>query len=154
MMDNDKHREHVLEAVLMASELGDVSLEVLRQVHDADVEASDIDALVEEDLAAWQGDTLCLTEEGRRRAEDVIRRHRLVEVLLSSLLGLDRSRASEIGCMVEHDLRPEMVDSVCTFLGHPASCPHGRSIPAGSCCRAGRRTVDSQVIPLTSGLGR
>ena len=43
-----------------------------------------------------------------------------------------------------------MVDSVCTLLGHPSTCPHGRAIPPGACCRDGRTTVASQVLPLSS----
>jgi DtxR family Mn-dependent transcriptional regulator len=149
-MGNGKHREHALEAILMAEEAGDTTLEGLRREHDEEVSAEEVEAAVAEGLAERDGEGVRLTAEGRRLAEDVIRRHRLVEVMLATMLGLDRERASQIGCLVEHDLRPEMVDSVCTLLGHPATCPHGRPIPAGPCCRDGRTTVETQVVPLTA----
>jgi Mn-dependent DtxR family transcriptional regulator len=31
-------------------------------------------------------------------------------------------------------LSPEATDKICTFLGHPRSCPHGAPIPPGPCC--------------------
>lgn len=90
-----------------------------------------------------------LTETGRRTAETVVRRHRLTEVLLDAVLKLDGKRAFDIGCQMEHDMQPEMVEAFCTLLGHPEVCPHGRPIPAGPCCRMHSTTVESQVVPLT-----
>lgn len=149
-MTDEKHREHVLEAILMAEEQGDTSPAGLEVAHDEDVSDDDLAALEAEGLLERAGEGVALTDAGRRLAEDVLRRHRLVEVMLATMLGLDRERASQIGCMVEHDLRPEMVDSVCTLLGHPATCPHGRAIPPGPCCRDHRTTVATQVVPLSA----
>jgi len=147
---DDKHREHVLEAILMAEECGDTTPEGLASAHDEEVSEEDVSAVVDEGLVTRKGAGLALSDEGRHLAEDVVRRHRLAAVMLSTLLGLDRERASEIACMVEHDLRPEMVDSVCTLLGHPETCPHGRRIPGGACCRDGQTTIETQVVPLSS----
>jgi len=144
-----KHRENMLEAILMAEE---------RSRGEADGGADGADSIGEEDLGELENEGLVtlqgarpvLTPEGRLVAEDVTRRHRLTEVLLASLLGLDKERASEIGCIVEHDIRPEMVDGICTLLGHPTTCPHGGPIPPGPCCKDHRTTVESQVVPLTT----
>jgi DtxR family Mn-dependent transcriptional regulator len=50
-------------------------------------------------------------------------------------------------CKFEHILSPEATDKICTFLGHPRTCPHGAPIPPGPCCAAGlsemRQTVSS-----------
>jgi DtxR family Mn-dependent transcriptional regulator len=35
---------------------------------------------------------------------------------------------------MEHIINPEVTNSICSFLGHPKSCPHGRAIPTGDCC--------------------
>ncbi len=43
--------------------------------------------------------------------------------------------------------RREATDSVCTLLGHPPTCPHGKPIPPGECCGAFQRTVR----PLVTG---
>lgn len=147
----NEHRAHLLEAILVAGERGEVTLEAIRRVHpQEDLGQEDLSNLEQEGLVVLRGHRVVLTPSGRELAEDIIRRHRLAEVLLSSFLGLDRERASAIGCIVEHDLRPEMVDSVCTLLGHPSTCPHGNPIPAGACCRQGRTSIESQVVPLSS----
>jgi putative ABC transport system ATP-binding protein len=82
------------------------------------------------------GDRMILfTEKGRKRAEDVIRRHRLAERLFVQTFHVqDEHEVAEQACRFEHILSPEATDSICTFLGHPRTCPHGSPIPAGECC--------------------
>lgn len=146
--------EDLLEAVLMAEELGDTSVERIRAARseDAQVEVSedDITALAAQGYLEHERGQVRLTPSGREIAEQVARRHRLTEMLLFTWLGIDLDLASEIGCRVEHGVREELLDGVCTLLGHPATCPHGRPIPPGPCCREGRTTVESQIVPLTA----
>lgn len=145
-----KHRENILESLLMAEERARGDADGGADGADPAIGDEEARLLVREGLLIRQGDDLVLTQEGRVMAEDVTRRHRLTEVLLASLLGLDKERATEIGCIVEHDIRPEMVDGICTLLGHPITCPHGGPIPPGDCCKDRRTTVESQVVPLTT----
>ena len=49
---------------------------------------------------------------------------------------------------MEHVLSPSVTDSVCSFLGHPKFCPHGKPIPAGRCCRSFSNAVEPLVQPL------
>ncbi len=78
---------------------------------------------------------IIFTEKGRKRAEDVIRRHRLAERLFTQTFHVhDEKEVAEQACKFEHILSPEATDSICTFLGHPRTCPHGSPIPAGDCC--------------------
>ena len=78
---------------------------------------------------------LNLTEEGRRRAASVIRRHRLAERLFTDTLDLrDDQEIESNACTFEHILSPEVTERICTFLGHPSRCPHGSPIPPGPCC--------------------
>jgi putative ABC transport system ATP-binding protein len=78
-----------------------------------------------------------LTERGKQRAADIIRRHRLAERLFTDSLALEsESEIEQQACKFEHILSPEATDKICTFLGHPKTCPHGAPIPEGSCCRA------------------
>src|SRR5262244_648080 len=75
------------------------------------------------------------TEKGRKRAEDIIRRHRLAERLFVHTFHVqDEHEVAEQACKFEHILSPEATDSICSFLGHPRTCPHGSPIPAGDCC--------------------
>lgn len=145
-----KQLEHTLEAIFMASQRGDTTIDGARSFHDDAVTPDELRDLETEGLLEHEGQHVHLTRAGNEIAEDVVRRHRLTEVLLATVLGLNAERASEIGCMVEHDIRPEMVEAVCTLLGHPMHCPHGDLIPQGTCCRDRRTTVESQVVPLTA----
>lgn len=78
-----------------------------------------------------------LTARGRQRAADIIRRHRLAERLFTDSLALDsETEIEEQACKFEHILSPEVTDKICTFLGHPETCPHGAPIPRGQCCDA------------------
>lgn len=83
------------------------------------------------------GDGLEFSEEGRRRAESLIRRHRLAETLFSETFQMHEAVVEEEACFFEHILSPVMTDSICGFLNHPPACPHGKPIPRGTCC-AGR----------------
>jgi Mn-dependent DtxR family transcriptional regulator len=80
------------------------------------------------------------TTLGQQRAADVIRRHRLAERLFTQTLKVQNEEEIEQqACKFEHILSPEVTDKICSFLGHPDSCPHGSPIPAGECCeQAGR----------------
>jgi putative ABC transport system ATP-binding protein len=76
-----------------------------------------------------------LTSKGRQRAADIIRRHRLAERLFTDSLAMDsETEIEQQACKFEHILSPEATDKICTFLGHPKTCPHGAPIPSGRCC--------------------
>jgi putative ABC transport system ATP-binding protein len=89
-----------------------------------------------------------LTPRGQERAGSIIRRHRLAERLFTDSLAMDsESEIEQQACKFEHILSPEATDKICTFLGHPRTCPHGATIPPGACCTgsefAGARAVSS-----------
>ncbi len=76
--------------------------------------------------------------EGERRARQLVRSHRLAERLVQDVLG---QAAEPSACEFEHLLGTEVVDAICTLLGHPRECPHGYPIPPGECCeRSDRRS--------------
>jgi DtxR family transcriptional regulator, Mn-dependent transcriptional regulator len=108
----------------------------------------DLAALEGAGLVARAGERVTLTAEGERRARDVVRRHRLTERLFRDLLSAGEATMEAQACEFEHILSPEATDSVCTLLGHPPTCPHGKPIPPGSCCNAFQRTLR----PLVTGL--
>ena len=70
-----------------------------------------------------------LTEEGRKLALSVLRRHRLAERLLTNILHLDWSEVHEAACKLEHAIPPEIIKPLQKTLGHPKTCPHGNPIP-------------------------
>ncbi len=76
-----------------------------------------------------------LTPAGLARAESLVRRQRLAETLFTQTFQMQEHQVEEEACVFEHILSPAMTDSICTFLGHPKLCPHGKPIPRGECCR-------------------
>jgi DtxR family Mn-dependent transcriptional regulator len=94
------------------------------------------------------GSTVELLPEGEERARGIVRRHRLSEILFAQVLEVDADDAEQSACEFEHMLTERVVDRVCTFLGHPPSCPHGKAIPQGSCCRVYSRTVEPLITRL------
>lgn len=73
-----------------------------------------------------------LTEEGRREALDIIRRHRLSERFLVDVLGLSWEDVHEEACRLEHALSPRVMEALEAFLERPESCPHGHPIPTAA----------------------
>ncbi|MFQ6103583.1 MAG: metal-dependent transcriptional regulator [Candidatus Glassbacteria bacterium] len=111
--------------------------------------------LEENELIRKDGDYVELTERGQERAESLVRNHRLAERLLNELFKLEDPELEDTACKFEHILSPRVTESVCTFLGHPPVCPHGRRIPPGVCCRKGTKKLKPLVCPLQDlGLGR
>ena len=90
-----------------------------------------------------------MTEKGRREAARVVRCHRLAERLLSNILKVRREESESMACKFEHILTEEVADSICTLLGHPRTCPHGKDIPSGLCCKKRARQVLPILKPLT-----
>ena len=85
-------------------------------------------------LVDLQNGEVQLTSAGSRRARDVVRRHRLAERLFKDTFAIDDAEVHNQACKFEHIISPELDRRICTFLGHPKTCPHGNPIPAGACC--------------------
>jgi DtxR family Mn-dependent transcriptional regulator len=64
-----------------------------------------------------------LTAEGRRVADDVIRRHEIMRRFLTEILGIDRERAEEDACRMEHVLSPASLERFSKFVEFLTSCP-------------------------------
>jgi DtxR family Mn-dependent transcriptional regulator len=77
-----------------------------------------------------------------------MRRHRLGEVLVSSILKLKGDEMEEIACKIEHALLPEVEEAICTLLGHPEICPEGKNIPRGRCCENNLKVIKNVVVSL------
>jgi len=105
--------------------------------------------LVEQGLVRLTLDELVLTESGEREARQLVRCHRLAEVLFHQGLELPMEVTEAQACRLEHVLTPEATTAVCSFLGHPPLCPHARPIPPGECCSALSRRVASLICRLS-----
>ena len=113
-----------------------VEVAALREAADA--------GLVVEDESGFR-----LADNGRAEASVLARRHRLAERLLHDILRVADEATESTACEFEHFLETEVVESICTLLGHPRVCPHGKPIPPGGCCGGRRRDVGPVVERLS-----
>lgn len=89
-----------------------------------------------------------LKKKGRDEGQKIVRRHRLAERLLVDILDVKGRLTHEMGCKFEHLLHEGIDENVCTLLGHPRTCPHGKPIPPGRCCQKSTKEVSQAVLPL------
>jgi len=132
----DKEAEEIFEALWTLRENGTPpNKENISRIAHLEHPHEGIERLVEKGALVEKEGKLLFTPESEKKASGIIRRHRLAEVLLHEVLAIESSHIMEsTACEFEHILSPEVTDSVCTFLGHPPICPHGKPIPRGSCC--------------------
>jgi DtxR family Mn-dependent transcriptional regulator len=81
-----------------------------------------------------------LTQSGLVEALRVIRRHRLVELFLTRVLGLDWSEVDAEAEALEHAISPRLEQALAAHLGEPLEDPHGHPIPTREGALA-RRTL-------------
>lgn len=149
-----RRAEEILETVFREREAGrDDAVAILAAAsgeHAPDAGRPDLDGLAAGGLLRLEGSRALLTEAGEQRARDVVRRHRLTERLFRDVLALGERTMESQACEFEHILSPEATDSVCTLLGHPPTCPHGKPIPPGACCGTFQKTLRPLVTGLPS----
>jgi DtxR family Mn-dependent transcriptional regulator len=110
--------------------------------------------MIKDDLFQIEGNRMILKERGEEKAREIVRRHRLTERLLHEIFEMSEEEVEEEACKLEHILSPGVTESVCTFLGHPPTCIHGKPIPRGDCCLKFKKEMKPLVIPLEElGLG-
>ena len=146
-MLNEK-QEEIMEAIWCASENKDCSTEAIKKRCIVDFTEDDLADIERQGLIISHADKILFSSEGKPIAEAIMRRHRLAEVLVSSILKLKNSAMEEVACKVEHGLEPEVEEAICTLLGHPEVCPDGKPIPKGKCCRKNLAVVDKIVVGL------
>ena len=103
-----------------------------------------------------------LTRGGEQLALHVLRRHRLVELFLVKVLGLDWSEVHEEAEELEHAVSDKVLERMDQVLGHPSVDPHGDPIPSakgkvdesrhGSLADCARAASDQTVAPPTANM--
>ena len=93
-------------------------------------------------------DKVALTEKGRSEGRQVVRRHRLAERLFADVLDIKKGLVHPVSCQFEHLLHQGLEENICILLGHPKTCPHGKPIPEGECCRTSRETIGRVISSL------
>jgi len=89
-----------------------------------------IKALADSGLVSYEPRSgVRLTSGGEQLALHVLRRHRLIELFLVKVLGLDWSEVHDEAEELEHAVSQKVLDRIDVLLGHPSVDPHGDPIP-------------------------
>ena len=89
-----------------------------------------VKALADSGLVAYEPYAgVKLTAAGERLATHVLRRHRLVELFLVKVMGLNWSEVHAEAEVLEHAVSDRIIDRMDEILGRPSADPHGDPIP-------------------------
>lgn len=140
--------EEILEAVWVAEEKEEFSPEAVRRLCPDPISDEELDELEAEGYLHRDNGRLSFSARGKKLARGVIRRHRLTECLLTTVLQVPVAKAHEIACEMEHNLPPEMTQGICILLGHPELTPDGMPIPSGPDCERKQRSTEAVIVSL------
>ena len=76
--------------------------------------------------------TISFTESGRAHAEEIVRRHRLIERFLTDVLGIPWDEVHEEAERLEHAMSPVLEERMLAAIGDASTCPHGHPIYFGA----------------------
>jgi DtxR family Mn-dependent transcriptional regulator len=97
---------------------------------------------------------IILTDDGRAVAARIIRRHGLIERLLTDVLGLPWHKADLVAGRIEHVITDEVEERIAQLLDYPTTCPHGQPIDMEAPNFAVRLTsLDAQEEARVSRIG-
>ncbi len=146
----DKERiEEALELIWVLNEEERTECDRFMKSSDDADNAQLMEVLIREGLVTVTENVVTLTEKGHGMARGLVRRQRLAERLFTDVFELSDDKVLDDACRMEHILSEELTESVCTFLGHPPTCPHGKPIPRGECCKKFRVDVAPVVTRLS-----
>ncbi len=150
--------EMYLRTVLELEEEGVVPLRarIAERLHQSGPTVSQTVSRMERDgLVTVEGDRhLELTDTGRHRAVSVMRKHRLAELLLVNVIGLEYEVAHTEACRWEHVMSDHVEQKVYQLLQKPQVSPYGNRIPGlaeldETLSEANAETPDNDaVVPL------
>jgi DtxR family Mn-dependent transcriptional regulator len=146
----DKDTEEILELIWIIKERNEpVDREKVLKESRIDETEKHLSELKKQKLIDITDSLITLTRQGEETGREIVRRQRLAEWLLSNVLELEQEHWEDTACEFEHILSSEVTESICTFLGHPPLCPHGKPIPSGDCCKKFSKEIKPLVLNIT-----
>jgi len=105
-------------------------------------------------LVVVSGDRhLELTVEGRKHAIEVMRKHRLAELLLSEIIGLEWHQVHEEACRWEHVMSEQVERKILDLVSNSSLSPFGNPIPGLELLGAKPAKTEA-VVPLIEVIGQ
>ncbi|MBF0143203.1 MAG: metal-dependent transcriptional regulator [Magnetococcales bacterium] len=148
-LESGRNKDELLEMLWRLHEFYELTMTAFRQHDPTGIYGGYLRDFASDGIVRLEGERIVLTPAGMEQARGLVRRHRLAERLIVDVLGMRPEETEKPACEFEHLLAPELVEAICTLLGHPRFCPHGVAIPEGPCCLEAKKQVETTVIPLT-----
>jgi len=126
---------------------------IAERLHQSGPTVSQTVARMERDgLLSVEGDRhLRLSDVGRKLAVAVMRKHRLAELLLINVIGLDWEDVHIEACRWEHVMSEAVERRLVKLLDNPHECPHGNPIPGLEELGADPEQAAAQdIVPLST----
>jgi DtxR family Mn-dependent transcriptional regulator len=76
-----------------------------------------------------------LTKGGIAEARKLLRKHRILEILLTDLLNYDPQRACEEASKLDYHTSRDLINAICRAYGHPEICPCEKTIFSDPKCK-------------------
>lgn len=92
--------------------------------------------------------TISLTPDGFALAEEIVRRHRILERFLADIVDMPWHLVHEEAVRLEHALSPALEDRIFTLVGDSVTCPHGNPIPGSGAGYAGSTQLDKAAVGM------
>ena len=92
---------------------------------------------------------LALTDAGRKKAVEVMRKHRLAERLLSDVIGLDIEYVHDEACRWEHVMSDHVEKRILAMLNNPKFSPYGNAIPGLEELGVESEHNDERTVPMS-----
>ena len=90
-----------------------------------------------------QRGAISLTAEGFELAEDIVRRHRILERFLVDVMNMPWHLLHEEAVRLEHALSPALEERIYELVGNATTCPHGNPIPGTGATDEGTVRLDT-----------
>ncbi|CAK0744802.1 DtxR family transcriptional regulator, Mn-dependent transcriptional regulator [Gammaproteobacteria bacterium] len=148
-LETERWHDELLEMLWRLRERQELTLSAVRQHDPEHLYEAWLAEAQDNGMLRIEQERIVLTEKGNQKAKKIVRRHRLAERLLVDVMGKQPRDTESSACEFEHILATDLVDAICTLLGHPMTCPHGQPIPEGVCCQEGHNVVKSKILPLS-----
>lgn len=141
--------EEILEFIWEKEEAGETKEEQVINQGEPKIDKAILEELAQSNLISLKDGKVALIGKGKEAAAQVIRLHRLAERLFTDVLDLPMQDIEDNACTFEHCLSTAVSEAICTLLGHPRECPHGKPIPPGKCCQKAKKELESIIISLS-----
>jgi DtxR family Mn-dependent transcriptional regulator len=120
------------------------------RMHVSKQAASEMTArLVADGLLETGGRDLALSAPGQRVADEIFRRHALLEWLLTKVVGLGWAESDEEAMRIQSVVSPRVEAAIRELVGDPPTCPHGNPIDAETARRRPAGIPLSDAVPGT-----